>query len=113
MHVAIKQTVLDRILKRIGEIKLQNREPEYVVVSHEEYDELRSDRRMWRYTAPCPSLLSQYRHSVADVSIRTREFPLRDSHRGRPDTHPFIRTYSRETFMDLPLYVVPSEYMPA
>ncbi|MHC0508769.1 hypothetical protein [Achromobacter aegrifaciens] len=115
MHVAIKQTVLDKILERIHQIRRQDREPEYIAVTPEEYSELRADRRQWRYVAPdIPACTAaQYRPTVANVTLSTREFTLRDCHRGRAGAHPFIRTYSREKFMDLPLYVVPTEYMPA
>ncbi|WP_025135269.1 hypothetical protein [Achromobacter sp. DH1f] len=112
MHVAIKQTILDKILKRIHEIKRDNREPEYIVVTPEEYCELRGDRRVYgylnsdRYVCP-PS------EPVADLCVDTREFKLRDKHLGWLGARPFLRTYSREKFMGLPLYVVPSEYMPA
>lgn len=112
MHVAIKQTVLDKILKRIHEIKRDNREPEYIVVSYEEFAELASDPR-WHcyarsdYSAYAPSA------SPAELTISTREFPLRRSHYGPDRKLPYISTCSREKFMDLPLYVVPSDYLPA
>lgn len=118
MHVAIKQTVLDKILKRIHEIKRDNREPEYIAVSHDEYTELRRDLRAFNYIRDdyCVSLYDPSgaeRVRLGELTIETREFKLRDSHRGRASAHPYIRTYSHEKFMNIPLYVVPSEYMPA
>lgn len=117
MHVAIKQTILDKILERIHQIKRQNREPEYIAVTPEEYRELCNDLRVRSYLRP--DYLSYHDSSgterirMGGLTFETREF------RRRPGTvydpsrrYPAYRTYSREKFMDLPLYVVPPEYMP-
>lgn len=118
MHVAIKQAVLDKILERIHQIKRDNREPEYIVVSHDEYAELHRDLRAFNYIrndyyASLRDPSGAERVRLGELTVETREFKLRDSHRGRASAHPYIRTFSREKFMNIPLYVVPSEYMPA
>lgn len=114
MHVAIKQTILDKLLERIHQIKRSNREPEYIAVTHEEFVELRDDRRVFLYLDYDRSALyAPNSTAAATAQFVTRDFALRDAHRGRSGLCPSIRTYSRETFMGLPLYVVPAEYMPS
>ncbi|SEJ84829.1 hypothetical protein [Achromobacter sp. NFACC18-2] len=110
MHVAIKQTVLDKILKRIHEIKRDNREPEYIVVSHEEYAELRADRRWHAYVDyPTFGFVST---SPADVQLtcETRTF---ERQRGPRTGHPFIKALTNAKLMGYPLYAVPAEFVPA
>lgn len=114
MKVVLKVTVYDRIYNDILKAKHDRREVDYVVVSHEEYKELRLDYRSY------DALESPHLRFVAnpaearefmDAKYKVYEF-RRTAPRTSPSDYEVIRAPSHETFMGKPLVVVPKEYMP-
>lgn len=116
MYVGVKQTVIDRIAKRLAEIRRDNREPEYVAVTHEEYHELRSDRRSYDvyYSGyGVGSWVPTGGPIDSKATITTRDFERRAYRPGDWREQRYYRVPQNGTFMGVPLFVVPPEFMPS
>jgi hypothetical protein len=90
MQVVLKPSVLDEIHKRLSEADRRNRKVDHIIVSPEEYAELRGN-------IACPPMFSQ------NPCVEMKTITL-----GRGLER--MRFASRETLYDYPLYVVPAEY---
>lgn len=111
MYVHARKSALELVIERITELKRQNRIPEYVLVTRDEYTEIRDDRRVYSYlenpmTRWDPKSMP-LESKVNTVTLKHRR-PERYS-----DRYQHYTFASHESFMGLPLYVVPAEYMPA
>ena len=114
MKVVLKVTVYDRIYADILKAQRDRREVDYVVVSREEYDELRLDYRSYgalesphlRFVAN-PAEATKAMDAKYTVYTFERMTPL-----SRDSDYRVIRVPSHETFMGKPLVVVPKEFMP-
>ncbi|MEJ1593518.1 hypothetical protein SMA75_20200 [Escherichia coli] len=113
MKVILKTTVIDRILKALSDARRDRREPDYIVVTHEEYDELRHDARSYhffhdawqvRYVPPTEKI------DTTDI-IRYRHFE-RIEHYRYPDSRRMITAMPSGKFTGVDLYVIPKEYHP-
>jgi len=112
VKVVAKVTVLDRILEDIRKLHRENREVDYVVVTPDEYAELRSDRRI--------AALMQYPFSdlmtgedISKATFTTRDFELTDTSRASYAKGPMrYRTYPQGSIHGADIYVLPKEYHP-
>ena len=97
MKVVLKPSVLDAIYERISDAKRCNRKVDYILVTRQEYDEVRCEAvPNWALSAAA---------IPRDVTVRTVELE-----------HPYkkydsYRFASYETLYGFPLYVVPPEYI--
>ncbi|MDO3559432.1 hypothetical protein [Ralstonia pseudosolanacearum] len=105
MKVVLKETVYDRIKKRLYEAYCNGREVDYIVVTPGELNELLCDRRA---DSSVQSKYTAYNWAPAAepsvLSLTRREFVGRNGRR--------YYTYSNYTFRDIDLFVVPEEYHP-
>jgi hypothetical protein len=114
VKVVLKVTVYDRIYADIQKAQRERREVDYVVVSREEYAELRLDDRSYgALESPYSLFVANPAEAVKamDAKYTVYEF-RRTAPRTSPSDYEVIRSPSHETFMGKPLVVVPKEYMP-
>lgn len=109
MKVVLKTTVLDRIIEDIDKARRAGRLVDYVLVTPEEYAQLRNDGRADRVVEN-----NLYRFPPRDVSpcdtFKTWDFAYQGTH---PNLHGrSIRVPGNETIYGYPLLVVPAEYHP-
>lgn len=98
MKLILKQTVIDKMMVAYHEAKRNMREPDCFALSHREYDEFRSDMRYNMYDS------RPYMHVRASDRI--------DMDFKRRDMAPSWTVMSDFTFMGVPVFVVPDEYLP-
>ncbi|BAP34915.1 hypothetical protein AVU43_gp21 [Ralstonia phage RSJ5] len=111
MKVILKTTVVDRILESLSAARRDRREPDCIVVTHEEYAELRKDMRgdyvLQSRLAAC--LTRSDPPTYDPIPVRYFE---RINHYCYPDARRCIAAVSDYTFHGIPLYVIPKEYHP-
>ena len=96
MKVVLKPSILDAIYNRIKEADARNRKVDYILVTPEEFDEIRYE------ASPNISPLSMGRNPCAEVEFKTVTLT------NRCDPHGPKRTFaSHNTLFGYPLYVVP------
>jgi len=100
MKVVLKPSIIDEIYKRIRDAEMGHRKVDYILVTPEEFDEIRYQAR--------PNLspvAMDYRNPFAEVSFKT--VTLTD----RTDPCGPKRTFaSHNTLFGYPLYVVPNHF---
>jgi hypothetical protein len=107
MKVVLKYTVYDRLRDEIEKAQAGRRLVDYVVVTNDEYVELRNDERA-DYSELSPGYLTlSAEPQNATMEVKTFERKIQSIHRS-----PYIRVVSREKFRGIPLYVVPQEFHP-
>jgi hypothetical protein len=111
MKVVFKVTVYDRIVERLHEGVRQGRKPEYIVVTREEYAELRNDERTYSSLSPRFNYLTPSERAPAEATFTVREFP-RTSGGDCLNRHDRIRVVSHENFQGVPLFGVPAAFHP-
>lgn len=111
MKVVLKVTVYDRISADIQKAHHDRRVVDYVVVSQQEYDELRVDDRSYG-ALESPYMRFTPNHDIAaDATMRVYTFE-RTTPRTTAAGRNAIQVVSYETFMGKPLVVVPKEFLP-
>ena len=111
MKVFPKVRVLDRIMEDIHKLRRDNRQADYVVVSEEEWCDLRDDRRMRDFLIyPLYAVSSAAAPSHASMTMTTRDFP-RTAPAGRWGSE-YRRVVSEGKFDGADIFVVPDEFMP-
>jgi hypothetical protein len=109
MKVIPNVTVIDRIRADLAAVISGRRTPDYVVVTEDEYKELREDPRVWQCLEPSWMMPISATETPAETTFETKTF----ERRGPCDDHyRTIHAVSHEKFEGVPLYVVPKEYHP-
>jgi hypothetical protein len=98
MKVVLKPSILDEIYKRIRDAEMSHRKVDYILVTPQEYDDVRYQAR--------PDLGLSPSSMPSDAKFQTIEL---DSPYQR---YSKIRFASHDTLFGFPLYVVPPEYIP-
>lgn len=114
MKVVLKGSIIDRILSDIAEGQRKGRDPEYIVLTREEYSSVRCydwERRFedrYSFNRVCDGPIS------AMDTMTVRDFPYTGPRGGgTPGDRPMVRRVPEEGhFMGIPVFVVPAEYMP-
>ncbi len=108
MKVVLKETVYDRIKQELYKAYCNGREVDYIVVTPSELQELLCDRRSAGSVQYQPVAYTTYQQSVADITVKKREFPTRKRGYGNP----YYTALSTYTFRDIDLFAVPEEFHP-
>jgi len=97
MKVVLKPTVLDEIYERIDDATRRNRKVAHILVTPEEYAEI----VRWSASPPRSANLSPSADKLPTILLEN------------PHQNYAARRFTAHTkFLDLPLYVVPPEYIP-
>ena len=113
MKVVPKPSILARISKEIGELSSKGREPDYIVLTRKEFDELRNEVRVHTvYRSSWDCLLDKDPKAIGCATFVAREFPLRPDWKATHRGAEFIRVPQEGTLFGHPLFVVPPEYHP-
>lgn len=107
MKVVLQTTVLDRIREDIRKADQTGRRVDYIAVTQDEYNDLRSDVRVRGLMTNAWDFPS-YSASMAEATFHTRDFEKRSGYIGQSR----MRFASREQLYGSPLFVVPQEYHP-
>lgn len=111
MKVVLKVTVLDRIVEQFNKARAGRQEVDHVVISHDEYSELRGDRRCMDYISSPPIWCMPSDTSVSQ-ELTIRDFELVNMAARGALARPRYRAVSHETFMGAPLFVVHKDFCP-
>lgn len=108
MKVVLKASVLEAIQKRIDEAKRNRREIEHIIVSEEEYAQLRHEC----YRGELDMGFNNYmRNPCAEMSMTMRTIDLDDPSYPNSARNPKMRFASRnEKLYGFDLYVVPARF---
>jgi len=99
MKVVLKPSILDEIRKRIQEAMMNHRRVDYILVTPQEYDDVRNQVSPSWYGLTSSSMPSDATFKIIELDHAYERYAKR-------------RFASHETLMGYPLYVVPSEYIP-
>lgn len=108
MKVVLKASILDEVHKRIAAAKRERRIIEHIIVTDEEYAQLRHEC----FRGELDMGFSMYSNPCAEISLTVNTIELDD-----PDARhdrccsPRRRFLSREKLMGYDLYVVPARFL--
>lgn len=112
MKVVLKVTVVDRLLEEFAKAQRNNREVDFVAVTPQEMAELKNDLRSNIYVQ-FPMFDYIGKDAAVKVTYQARDFEYTGPRDMRGTQYQWRRfRESFDTFMGVPIFVVPEEYMP-
>lgn len=111
MKLVFKDSIFDILNKRIYDAKRANKKIDYILVTEEEYADMRADRDYMHcmdYRVnynPCAEI------NLGSMDATFRTIRLEEPSRGRPGSRPYVNFASHLKFQGYDIYVVPARFM--
>jgi hypothetical protein len=111
MKIVFQDSIIDIIAKRLHEGRAANKKAQYILITEEEYAELRSDHRFFQhcddgmrayFSASSPS------EAMRNETVRTIELVDPAANRQQRSHYRFMSTMK---FQGVDVYVVPARFM--